>query len=63
MKVFSFLCIVLGAILVFLFDDQESYHMYLKILGFILLMYGLFQSTRMWVKDNPRDDADDVSEN
>ena len=63
MKFLSFIFIVVGAILVFTFDNQESWHMYLKILGFILMMYGLYRSTVLWVKENPREDRDKSSQN
>ncbi|WP_456867339.1 hypothetical protein [Galbibacter sp. BG1] len=56
MKLVSLLCIVAGAILVFMFNNQSEYDKYLKILGFILLMFGLYQSTKLWVKDNPKED-------
>ena len=56
MKLVSLLCIVAGAILVFMFNDQSEYDKYLKILGFILLTFGLYQSTKLWVKDNPKED-------
>lgn len=59
MKIVSFLSIVVGAILVFTFNQEESWHIYLKILGFVLMMYGLYRSTALWVKDNPRDDAEE----
>ncbi|MCM5663516.1 hypothetical protein [Galbibacter mesophilus] len=59
MKLFSLLCIVLGAILIFVFNDESDYDKYLKILGFVLLMYGLYKSTQLWVKDNPKDDKKD----
>ncbi|QLE00099.1 hypothetical protein HX109_00440 [Galbibacter sp. BG1] len=61
MKLFSLLCIVLGAILVFMFNDQSEYDKYLKIGGFVLLMYGLYQSTQLWVKENPKNDKKDDS--
>lgn len=59
MKIVSFLCIVAGAVLVFTFNQEESWHIYMKILGFVLMMYGLYRSTALWVKDNPRDDKED----
>ncbi|TRZ43766.1 hypothetical protein [Robertkochia solimangrovi] len=55
MKIISILCVIAGAILVFTFDNEEAYHIYLKILGFVLMMFGLYRSTQLWVKDNPKD--------
>lgn len=63
MKFMSFIFIVVGAILVFSFNDEETWHMYLKILGFVLMMYGLYRSTVLWVKDNPREDQDKSGQN
>ncbi|MEL4308731.1 hypothetical protein [Joostella sp. CR20] len=59
MKLISLACIIIGAILVFLFNDQSAYDKYFKILGFVLLMFGLYKSTQLWVKDNPKDDKKD----
>lgn len=58
MKIISSIFIVVGAILVFMFNDEQPWHMYIKILGFVMLMFGLYKSTVLWVKDNPREDAD-----
>lgn len=63
MKLLSFVLIVLGAVMVFTFDNDPAWHVYLKILGFVLMMYGLYRSTVLWVKDNPRDDADKSGQN
>ncbi|MCX2680286.1 hypothetical protein OOZ15_10075 [Galbibacter sp. EGI 63066] len=62
MKFFSFLCIVLGAVFVFMFNDQSEYDKYMKILGFVLLMFGLYRSTKLWVKDNPKNEKKDESD-
>lgn len=58
MKFLSLVFIVAGAIMVFIFDNEEPWHIYMKILGFAFLMYGLYKSTVLWVKDNPREDSD-----
>ncbi|WP_224489982.1 hypothetical protein [Robertkochia flava] len=63
MKILSFIFIVAGAILVFTFNNEEPWHMYLKILGFVLMMYGLYRSTVLWVKDNPRENGNDPEGN
>lgn len=36
---------------------------YFKILGLVVLMFGLYKSTQQWTSDNKSDDADDVEEN
>ncbi|MDG3583402.1 MULTISPECIES: hypothetical protein [Galbibacter] len=59
MKLFSFLCIIIGAVMIFIFDDNSEYDKYLKIIGFILLMFGLYRSTRLWVKENPKKDKNE----
>ena len=61
MKLFAILCIVAGALTIFLSDGTTSYDGYLKIVGFILLMYGLYKCTRFWVEENPREEKDDDS--
>ncbi|WP_417360843.1 hypothetical protein [Galbibacter sp.] len=64
MRVFAIVCIVLGAGIIFLSDEASTYDGYLKIVGFILLMFGLYKCTKFWVKDNKEvenevDDSDD----
>lgn len=61
MKLFAILCIVVGALIIFLSDGATDYDGYLKIVGFIFLMYGLYKCTKFWVQENPRekDDSDD----
>lgn len=58
MKVIALLAIVLGAVLLWISDGSAASGVYLKITGFALLMYGLYRSTVLWVKDNPRNDGD-----
>ncbi|XLS30396.1 hypothetical protein ACJD0Z_06115 [Flavobacteriaceae bacterium M23B6Z8] len=53
-KLIYFMCIVLGAILLFSADGlDEQYRAYVTIGGFVLLMYGLYKSTTSWVTENP----------
>lgn len=64
MRLFAIICIVVGAAIIFLSDGRTSYDGYLKIIGFIFLMFGLYRCTKFWVQDNPRDrgqedDSDD----
>lgn len=57
-RILYFVCILLGGILVF--TEQAKEHRenpYLLILGFVLLMFGLYRATTGWVKDNPREDG------
>ncbi len=52
------ICIVIGGLLVFTGQDAEENKEipYVMILGFVLLMFGLYKATTGWVKDNPRED-------
>ncbi|RNL95047.1 hypothetical protein ED312_00120 [Sinomicrobium pectinilyticum] len=52
------ICIVIGGLLVFIGQDAEENKEipYVMILGFVLLMFGLYKATTGWVKDNPRED-------
>ncbi|MGS2741956.1 hypothetical protein [Sinomicrobium sp. M5D2P17] len=54
------ICIILGGLLVFMGQDAEENKEipYVMILGFVLLMYGLYKATTRWVKDNPREDEE-----
>lgn len=54
MKVIALLAIVFGAVLLWISDTNATTGVYVKITGFALLMYGLYRSTVLWVKDNPR---------
>lgn len=62
MKLFAILCIVAGALLIFLSNDSSTYAGYIKIVGFIMLMFGLYRCTKFWVQENPRDKKDDSDE-
>lgn len=63
MKFLSFIFIIIGAILVFMFNNEQPWHIYMKILGFVMMMYGLYKSTVIWVKENPREDQDKSKQN
>lgn len=52
MKLFSFACITIGVLLLVFSNKAESFNSYIKVVGFILLMFGLYKSTRLWVKEN-----------
>ncbi len=51
------LCIIAGAVLVFTGQGSEDTEgaPYLMIIGFIVLMAGLYLATTRWVKDNPKE--------
>lgn len=56
-KLTYFLCILTGALILFLAESLSvTYAPYLTIAGFVLLMFGLYKSTTIWVKDNPREE-------
>lgn len=47
--------IILGAVLLIYDLAFESEAVYFKIVGLVLLMFGLYSSTRQWASDNPKD--------
>jgi len=54
-KLLYTLCIIVGAGLLFYTNwGSEEDKIYTTVFAFILLMFGLYKSTRHWVKDNPR---------
>ncbi len=48
--------IVLGGGLLLYDLTQEGTNVYISTIGLVLLMFGLYKSTRQWVDDNPKDD-------
>lgn len=50
--------IVIGAILIIYDLTGDNENVYLKVGGLVLLMIGLYNSTKQWTKDNPKDDQD-----
>lgn len=50
--------IIIGAILIIYDLTGDNENVYLKIGGLLLLMIGLYNSTKQWAKDNPKDDQD-----
>lgn len=61
-RILYFILILIGGALVFTEqgkEDRES--SYLLILGFVLLMFGLYKATTRWVRDNPKEDRSDDS--
>gem|GEM_PF-543824 len=48
--------ILLGGGLLLYDLTQESTNVYISTIGLVLLMFGLYKSTRQWVNDNPKDD-------
>lgn len=51
--------ILIGAGLLIFTLVSEADHLYLKITGLILLMLGLYNSTKQWARDNPKDNTED----
>lgn len=58
-QLFSSLFILLGAILLIYGMIVENTNVYIKIVGIIVLMFGLYSSTRVWVEDNKQDNEKD----
>ena len=58
-QLFSSLFILLGAVLLIYGMIAENTNVYIKIVGIIVLMFGLYSSTRVWVEDNKQDNEKD----
>jgi len=48
--------ILLGAVMLIIDLTGINENVYLKIGGLTILMIGLYNSTKQWTKDNPKDD-------
>ncbi|WP_461533877.1 hypothetical protein [Sinomicrobium sp.] len=60
---FYLFLIVIGAVMAFVGQGQGGEDKpYILIVGFVLLMYGLYGTATKWVKDNPRQDEEDDSD-
>lgn len=57
------LLIILGAGILLYDLIAEAEIVYLKIAGLVLLMLGLYMSTRQWVNDNKKEDDAEKKEN
>ncbi|MGM0635094.1 MAG: hypothetical protein ACQESK_03440 [Bacteroidota bacterium] len=57
------LLIIVGAGLLIYDLIAETEIVYLKIAGLVLLMLGLYMSTRQWVDDNKKGDDSEEEEN
>ncbi len=55
--------ILLGGGLLLYDLTQEGTNVYISTIGLVLLMFGLYKSTRQWVDDNPKDDDQQNSDN
>ena len=53
--------IIIGAIMIIYDLTGESENVYLKVGGLVILMLGLYNSTKQWAKDNPKDDDNSAS--
>lgn len=40
---------------------RETTDVYISTAGLVLLMYGLYKSTRQWVDDNPKEDDEETT--
>lgn len=63
MRAFAIICIVAGALIIFTSGDSSSYAGYLKIVGFILLMFGLYKCTKFWVQERQEEDNEQKKSN
>jgi hypothetical protein len=50
--------IIIGAIMLIFDLTGMNESVYLQIGGLLILMTGLYNSTKQWAKDNPKDDQD-----
>jgi hypothetical protein len=53
--------IIIGAIMIIYDLTGENENVYLKVGGLVILMLGLYNSTKQWAKDNPKDDDNSAS--
>ena len=53
--------IILGAVLLIYDLSVESEEVYLKVVGLVVLMFGLYSSTRQWASDNDKNQTEDES--
>lgn len=58
-QVFNIFIVVIGAGMLIYNMAMESENIYVKIIGLVLLMYGLYTSTQQWVTDN-KEEKDDT---
>lgn len=58
-QVFNVFIVVIGAGMLIYNMAMESENIYVKIIGLVLLMYGLYTSTQQWVTDN-KEEKDDT---
>lgn len=55
-QAFYTIFIVIGAVILIYDLSTNSEEVYLKIVGLVLLMFGLYSSTRQWASDNPKEE-------
>jgi hypothetical protein len=48
--------IIIGAIMIIYDLTGKNENVYLKVGGLVVLMLGLYNSTKQWASDNPKDD-------
>lgn len=58
----TLLIVIGGGLLIFELAGDGKEHVYLLILGIVLLMFGLYRATNFWVytKDDHKDDENDI---
>ncbi len=61
-QLFSTLFILIGAVLLVYGMIVENTNVYIKVIGIIILMFGLYSSTKVWVEDNKQDKENDDNE-
>lgn len=61
-QAFYTLFIVVGAALLLYDLAFESEEVYVKVIGLVVLMFGLYSSTRQWASDNDKNRKDDENQ-
>ena len=55
--------IIIGAALLIYDLAVETDEVYLKVIGLVVLMFGLYSSTRQWASDNDKNKIENENEN
>ncbi|SHI79187.1 hypothetical protein SAMN04488096_104295 [Mesonia phycicola] len=50
--------IVIGGVLLIYSMMYDTTSVYIKVVGIIFLMFGLFRATRVWVDDNKKEEEE-----
>ena len=54
--------IVIGGVLLIYSMMYDTNSVYIKVVGIIFLMFGLFRATRVWVDDNQKEEGGEENE-